>query len=314
MNARDIPAKAADWILRSTALHEARAQLASAEGERAMAARQAKLVLEAARRIAEPREALPPGAPAAVALGLYREAIYWALAARHAGPGAPPEDLRALWDASAPHASASPPDNPTSAALRKTLFDDHAPRSLAVSDADVARVRAFAEGLVFDLDAPRRAVERLLVQRWLRVGLVALALVVVAIAGRAVALGPNLAASKPFRVSSWLPGWASCAANDACKGLMFHTETEDNPWVEIDLGAPRKVTRVEVINRGDCCADRAVPLVAEVSNDRASWTEVARRNEPFGSWNATFPARVARYVRLRAPRRTVLHLMAIAVR
>ena len=145
-------------------------------------------------------------------------------------------------------------------------------------------------------------------------GLVAALAVVLAIAGRALVIGPNLAAGKPFRLSSQLSSWASCVANDGCKGLMFHTETEDNPWVEIDLGAPQKVKRLEVINRGDCCADRAVPLVAEVSNDRASWTEVARRTTPFGSWNATFPARVARYVRVRAPRRTVLHLMAVAVR
>jgi len=85
-------------------------------------------------------------------------------------------------------------------------------------------------------------------------------------------------------------------------------------WVEIDLGAPRKVRRVEVVNRGDCCADRATPLVAEVSNDRVTWSQVARRDEPFGSWKVSFPPRVARYVRLRAAKHTVLHLQAIAVR
>jgi len=315
MNAREISHQAADWIFRSTALKAARARLASADGGRAAAARQARLVLEVAHRIAEPGEALPPGAHPAVVLGLYRDAIYWALAARYTGTAPPPDDLRALWDASNPQTSAgSPPDNTASAALRKTLFDDHGPRSLAVSDEDVARVRGFAEALVWDLDAPRRAVERVLVQRWMRVALVAVALVVLVIVGRALAMGPNLAAGKPFRLSSQFSGWAACMAQDGCKGLMFHTENEDNPWVEIDLGAPTKVSRVEVVNRGDCCGDRAAPLVAEVSNDRASWTQVARRNEPFGTWHASFPARVARYLRLRAPRRTVLHLQAIAVR
>jgi hypothetical protein len=95
---------------------------------------------------------------------------------------------------------------------------------------------------------------------------------------------------------------------------MFHTETENDPWIEIDLGAPKKVIRVEVINRGDCCADRAVPLVAEVSTDRMKWAQVARREEPFGTWKASFPARVARYVRLRAARHTVLHLQGVVVR
>ena len=165
--------------------------------------------------------------------------------------------------------AASPPDNDESAALRRTLFDDYAPRALAVSDADAARARAFAEALVWDLDAPRRRVERVLVQRWLRVALAAAVALALLIGGRVVMLGPNLAAGKPFRLSSTFSGWAGCVANNGCNGLMFHTETENNPWVEIDLGAPKKVRRIEVINRGDCCADRATPLVAEVSTDRA---------------------------------------------
>ena len=96
--------------------------------------------------------------------------------------------------------------------------------------------------------------------------------------------------------------------------MLFRSETENNPWVEIDLGAPTRVHRIEVINRGDCCADRATPMVVEVSTDRASWTQVARRDEDFGSWKTNFPGHIARYVRLRVLKRSVLHLQAIAVR
>ena len=315
MNARDIAQKSSEWIFRRAALRDARAGLPVADDQRAVAARQAKLLLEIARRTTEPAEALPPGALPAVTLGLCREVIYWALAARRADGGAAPSDLRTLWDVSHPQTSAaSPPDNEASAALRKTLFDDYAPHSLAVTDAEAARAREFAEALVWNLDAPRRRIERVLLQRWLRVALLGAVLFLLVIGGRVLMLGPNLAAGKPFRLSSSFSGWAACVANNGCNGLMFHTETEPNPWVEIDLGAPTKVRRVEVINRGDCCADRATPLVVEVSTDRAAWTPVARRNEPFGSWTATFPARVARYVRLTVPKRTVLHLQAIAVR
>ena len=286
-----------------------------ADDPRAAAARQAKLLLEIARRTAEPAEALPAGALPAVTLGLSREVIYWALAARRADGGAVASDLRALWDASQPQtSSASPPDNEASAALRRTLFDDYAPHALSVTAKDAARAREFAEALVWDLDAPRRRIERVLLQRWLRIALLGAVLVLLVIGGRVLMLGPNLAAGKPFRLSSSFSGWAACVANNGCNGLMFHTETEPNPWVELDLGAPKKVSRVEVINRGDCCADRATPLVVEVSTDRATWTPVARRNEPFGSWAGSFPPRVARYVRLTVPRRTVLHLQAIAVR
>ena len=152
------------------------------------------------------------------------------------------------------------------------------------------------------------------VQRWLRVGLAAAVALALLIGVRTLTLGPNLAAGRPYRLSSKLSAWASCVANNGCIGLMFHTETESNPWVEIDLGAPQKVHRIEVVNRGDCCAERATPLVAEVSTDRVTWTQVARREEPFGTWKASFPARLARYVRLRAARHTALHLQAIVVR
>jgi len=323
LDARAIPRRVLEWIFRSAALREARDGLRAPDDPREAAARQARLLLEIARRTAEPAEALPPGGQPAVLLGLYRDAIYWALAARRADRAPPPTDLRALWDASHPQLSAasppdpsaaSPPNNDESAALRRTLFDDYAPRGLEVSDADAGRARVFAEALVSDLDAPRRRVARVFVQRWLRVALAAAVVLALLIGARAALLGPDLAAGRPFRLSSTFSGWAGCLANNGCSGLMFHTETENNPWVEIDLGALRKVRRIEVVNRGDCCGDRATPLVAEVGTDRVTWTQVARREEPFGTWRVSFPARVARYVRLRAARHTVLHLQAVVMR
>ena len=161
MDARAIPRRVFEWILPRRRAGEARAALRAPDDPREAAARQARLVLEVARRTAEPAEALPPGAQPAVLLALYRDAIYWALAARRPDRSPPPADLRALWDASNPQlVAASPPDNDESAALRRTLFDDYAPRGLEVSDADAARARTFAEALVWDMDAPRRRVER----------------------------------------------------------------------------------------------------------------------------------------------------------
>jgi len=315
MDARALTRRISEWFFRPAALREARRALPAAGASRAAAARQAKLVLEVARRTAEPAEALPPGGHEAMLLGMYRDAIYWALAAKRTDDAEPPADLRELWDASNPQlAAGSPPDNESSAALRKTLLDDYSLRSLNVTEEDVGRARAFAEALVWDLDAPRRAIERVLLQRWVRVALAAAVLIALVIGGRILMLGPNLADGKPFRLSSTWSGWAGCVANNGCNGLMLHTETENNPWVEIDLGAPTRVKRIEVINRGDCCADRATPLVVEVSTDRAAWTQVARSDHDFGSWNANFPPRTARYVRLKVMKRSVLHLQAIAVR
>jgi hypothetical protein len=320
MAAREMLSRVVEWIFRPAAMRAARAKLRPADDPREAAARQARLLLEVARRTAEPAEALPPGAQPAVLLGLYRDAVYWALAARRADQSPPPAELRALWDASNPEVApisnaASPPDNEDSAALRRVLLDDYAPRALTITDKEAARARAFAEALVWDLDAPRRHVERVFVQRWLRATLAAAILVLLVFGVRALTLGADLAKGKPFRLSSQLSSWASCVANNnSCFGLMFHTEIENNPWVEIDLGAPKQIHRIEVINRSDCCEDRATPLVAEVSTDRASWTPVGRREEEFGSWKLSFPPRTARYVRLRATRHTALHLQGVAVR
>jgi hypothetical protein len=100
----------------------------------------------------------------------------------------------------------------------------------------------------------------------------------------------------------------------ARSAMFFHTTEEDKPWVEIDLGAPQKFSRVEVVNREDCCPERAVPLVIEVSDDQKNWRDVARRTEVFREWETTFNQVSARYVRARVDRRSVLHLVRLTVR
>ncbi len=47
-------------------------------------------------------------------------------------------------------------------------------------------------------------------------------------------------------------------------GLLFHTTLEKDPWVEVDLGEERAISRVTVTNRVDCCQERAVPMVVSV--------------------------------------------------
>lgn len=316
MNARELLPRLSEWMFRGTALREARTELRQGgAGGREGAVRQAKLLLEIAGRVEQPGEALPPGATAPVLLGLYRDAVYWTLVARRDDPGSAPTDLRALWEASLPPVPETwPPTEGDPAPVRRILLDNYAPRSLAGRDEDVARVRAFAQDLVREADAPRRRVGRLLLQRWARIALACAVLVLLALGGLALRRGPNLAKGKPFRLSSTWPGWADCVATNGCFDLMFDTEAQDNPWVEIDLGKPTKVRRLEVLNRGDCCAESASPLVAEVSTDRAKWAQVARIDATFDNWEANFPPHVARYVRLRVARFSSLHLRAIDIR
>jgi len=313
MTAANVARNVFEWLFRPAALRAAR-DGAVGDPRHDAAIRQAKLLLEVARRIEEPVAALPRGAQPAVLLALYSDAIYWMLAARRPGGDELPPDLRALWDTATPQALApGGPDHPTAEALRPTLVDDYKPRSLAVPAADAARARAFAEALLWDSEAPLRRVNLVRAQRWMRLGAAALAVVLVIAGVRALARGPDLAAGKSFRISKEWSGWPSCLTSGDCKDLMFHTDTDTNPWVELDLGAPKTIKRVEVGNREDCCQDRALPLIVELSTDQKRWTQVARRDPEFVTWTATFPPKSARYVRLKVLRPSVLHLRSVAV-
>jgi hypothetical protein len=134
-----------------------------------------------------------------------------------------------------------------------------------------------------------------------------------AVLGGVVAIGylltpspANLAKNKPWRTSSATLG-------PFPPSLMFHTNFENGPWFEIDLEAPLPVQGVRIKNRSDCCGDRAIPLVVEVSLDRQRWQVVAGMGSAFAVWDPRFPPVTARYVRLRVGRESALHLEEVQV-
>jgi hypothetical protein len=123
--------------------------------------------------------------------------------------------------------------------------------------------------------------------------------------------GPrNIAAGRPWRTSSAYSGFVAGEhrVDGNQSSIFFHTDQDVAPWVEFDLGAPHPVKGLKVVNRSDCCSERAIPLVFEVSNDQNQWREIARRPQTFSIWQQSFEPTPARYLRLRADRRTWLHL------
>ena len=168
-------------------------------------------------------------------------------------------------------------------------------------------------------EADESAAARLLWERMVRVGTIPL--VIAVLIGMAFAFiarieqRHDLARGRPWRASStFLPGCESPAQHCAASpDFFFHTREQVKPWLEIDLGSEVQFTRLRVLNRIDCCSGRATPLVVEISSDRVHWREVARRVEKFVAWKPTFPAVRARWVRLRALRRTYLHLREVRV-
>lgn len=98
----------------------------------------------------------------------------------------------------------------------------------------------------------------------------------------------------------------------------FHTDTEDDPWWQVDLGSPVNVARVAVHNRGQGGRDRAATLRLLLSSDGTAWEEVYRHGgAAFGTGEAALQVacggRAARFVRVQLAGRQCLHLNEVEV-
>ncbi len=113
-------------------------------------------------------------------------------------------------------------------------------------------------------------------------------------------------------------------AAGACDGIKdgqwgFHTEHEDRPWWQVDLGACYELDHLRVYNRTDF-AERAARLVVLVSTDGKDFRQVYQHNGTtfFGHADGK-PLTVAlggvaaRFVRLQLPGRDYFHLDEVEV-
>ena len=84
--------------------------------------------------------------------------------------------------------------------------------------------------------------------------------------------------------------------------LAVCTDNEVHPWIQVDLGEIRVVTRVLVHGRSDCCWGLDdTPLSIQVSDDGERFRTVAVREELIMvdfPWRASIPSTPARYVRI----------------
>lgn len=249
----------------------------------------------------------------AQAVSLYREAARWALDAARDVPA--DADLGARLDAQAASLRPALGDAVYRAgrrALAERTHDETFALPLEAQRDDAAHAGAVARALVEGLHLRETALRGAATRGG---GLLAAALaLVVAVPAVRAALREDLAARATWRASSaaeGLPLTGRGARPAGGAAMFFHTAPERGPWVQLDFGARVALHRVDVENRADCCGERAVPLVMELSPDGSAWSEVGRRGDPFGTWTVELPAREARYLRLRAMRVTSLHLHAV---
>lgn len=98
-------------------------------------------------------------------------------------------------------------------------------------------------------------------------------------------------------------------------GYFVHTDCEAKPRLDIELDAIYRVQSVIILNRRDCCQERARTVEVLTSEDGSRF-ESAARHDPhvtFDEWHASFAPRKARYVRLQLAENDCLHFSEVRV-
>ena len=119
-----------------------------------------------------------------------------------------------------------------------------------------------------------------------------------------------------------------CTQQDAaggCDGVIdghfgFHTQQEENPWWQVDLGQTLPLDRIVIYNRGDGVAQRAARLKILLSENGRDWQPLYEHDgSEFLGFADQKPLqvvagdRVARYVRVQLPGTNYLHLDEVEV-
>lgn len=307
-----------EWVWRGAALRDARATVREMPSSRQEAFRLAEVAAEVGGRALDPVEPLRAGAGDVAAARAFMDALTFASASlEDAWPSSTDACTARLHDALV---AALGPQRAADAIVAMRL-DAQALAELGVTERrrTAELLRDAARAAIAHADGGRAVVRSLVFSRLART------LLVVAILGTLLGgagallarkLSPkDIAAGKPWRASSAYVGYQpSGRTNDARTEdqPLFHTKEEENPWMDVDLGAVTAIKGVTVRNRRDCCGERAAPLIVEVSNDGQTFRQVARREDAFSTWRVKL-SESARFVRVRAPRRTMLHLDAVLV-
>ena len=99
----------------------------------------------------------------------------------------------------------------------------------------------------------------------------------------------------------------------------FHTLLDNQPWWQVDLGAPYALAKTLIYNRCDT-ADRDTRLMVLLSDDGKTWRQVYQHNgQPFYGFTDGKPLDVdlkgekARFLRIQLPDRQFMHLDEVEI-
>jgi hypothetical protein len=311
-----------DWFWRGSELAKARREQPELSERAAVFAQRARASADIAQNMLmsdEPGELSSEGS----ACETYRQSSYWALCALHAQaePGVEPEAER-IWETldDTLLVAAAPGEERVErlrSALRSGSFLYFAELPLAEQQTLLVELRKLAQALLAKLAERATVLDAIYLQRAWRVaslGLFALCLALSpAFAKKILEAQSELLAGKPWRVSSQYEVCCTSPAQQCTDhpNYFFHTKEETNPWLEFDLGKERKISKVRVDNRLDCCTERADPIVIEVSTDQKHWRKVARHEGVFTTWETQFSPVHGRYLRVHLLKHDYFHLSAV---
>lgn len=179
-------------------------------------------------------------------------------------------------------------------------------------------VQSVARSLADPLEAQANRVKSIQRQRWLRIVLAAIIVVVLPVWTIKKIIEPtNLALGKSVKVSSIFGARNDYPPANVVDGdrdnIGFHTACSSGQWVMIDLERVETIRAVNVFNRADCCQQRSVPLNLEISTDGEQFASLDRRTSKFEEWKVELPPTQARFVRLSNESANCFHLAEVEV-
>ncbi len=99
----------------------------------------------------------------------------------------------------------------------------------------------------------------------------------------------------------------------------FHTNSEENAWWQVDLGARHDLDYALLYNRQDCCGERARSLEVLLSDDGQSWQSVYKHDGSIFGGADGHPLKVdlngqeARFLRVQLRETNWFHLDEVEV-
>ena len=127
----------------------------------------------------------------------------------------------------------------------------------------------------------------------------------------------NLARGKPAQQSSTFPGgYPASNGVDGQRGdsSMFHTNSESNPWWQVDLQGNYALSHIMLYNRTGCCTERERTVRVLLSHDGNNWQPIYEHNgTDFRELRVEAGGRRARLVRVQLAEQNYFHLQEVEV-